>query len=49
MIPGNSGPIRELRGDEYRVFYDTDETAGQVTVRATRHKPPHKTTEDIFL
>jgi len=41
-------PVWELRVEEYRVFYDTDETAGQVTVRAIRHKPPHKTTEDIL-
>jgi len=41
-------PVWELRVDEYRVFYDTDETTRQVTVRAIRHKPPHKTTEDIL-
>ena len=41
-------PVWELRVDEYRVFYDTDETTDQVTVRAIRHKPPHKTTEDIL-
>ena len=40
-------PVWELRVDEYRVFYDIDETAGRVTVRAIRHKPPHRTTEDI--
>jgi len=41
-------PVWELRVDEYRVFYDTDETKNQVTVRAIRHKPPHKTIEDIL-
>ena len=41
-------PVWELRVNEYRVFYDVDETAGQVIVRAIRHKPPHKTTEEIL-
>jgi len=41
-------PVWELRINEYRVFYDIDETAGQVIVRAIRHKPPHKTTEEII-
>ena len=41
-------PVWELRIGEYRVFYDADEAAGRVTVRAIRHKPPHKKTEDIF-
>ena len=38
-------PAWELRVGEYRVFYDVDEPAGHVTIRAVRHKPPHKTTE----
>jgi mRNA-degrading endonuclease RelE of RelBE toxin-antitoxin system len=41
-------PVWELRVDEYRVFYDVDEAGGQVIVRAVRHKPPHKTTEEIL-
>lgn len=41
-------PVWELRVNEYRVFYDVDETAGQVVVRAVRRKPPHKTTEEIL-
>jgi len=41
-------PVWELRVGEYRVFYDVDEVAGRVTVRAIRHKPLHKTTEDIL-
>jgi mRNA-degrading endonuclease RelE of RelBE toxin-antitoxin system len=41
-------PIWELRINEYRIFYDADEIAGQVVVRAVRRKPPHKTTEDIL-
>ena len=40
-------PVWQLRVGEYRVFYDVDETALQVTIRAIRHKPPHKTTEEI--
>ena len=41
-------PVWELRINEYRVFYDVDETDGQVIVRAIRRKPPHKTTEEIL-
>ena len=41
-------PIWELRVGEYRVFYDVDDKAKHVMVRAVRHKPPHKTTEDIL-
>jgi mRNA-degrading endonuclease RelE of RelBE toxin-antitoxin system len=41
-------PIWELRVGEFRVFYDVDEEAGRVVVRAIRHKPPHKTTEEIL-
>lgn len=41
-------PIWQLRIGEYRVFYDVDEVASIVTVRAVRHKPPHKTTEEIL-
>jgi mRNA-degrading endonuclease RelE of RelBE toxin-antitoxin system len=41
-------PVWELRVGEYRVFYDVDEEASIVTIRAIRHKPPHKTTEDIL-
>jgi len=41
-------PIWELRVGEYRVFYDVDEIERIVYVRAVRHKPPHKTTEDIL-
>jgi mRNA-degrading endonuclease RelE of RelBE toxin-antitoxin system len=40
-------PVWELRLDEDRVFYDVDETEKTVKVRAVRHKPPHKTTEEI--
>jgi mRNA-degrading endonuclease RelE of RelBE toxin-antitoxin system len=40
-------PIWELRVGEYRVFYDVDEVAQTVYVRAVRRKEPHQTTEDI--
>lgn len=41
-------PVWELRIDEYRVFYDVDEAASLVIVRAIRHKPSHRTTEEIL-
>lgn len=41
-------PIWELSIGEYRVFYDVNEEALTVKVRAIRHKPPHKTTEEIL-
>ena len=41
-------PLWELRVGEYRVFYDVDEQAKRVFVRAVRHKPLHKTTEEIL-
>src|SRR6266699_1282802 len=41
-------PVWELRVGEYRVFYDVEEEASAVMVRAIRHKPPHKTTEEIL-
>jgi hypothetical protein len=41
-------PIWELRVGGYRVFYDVQERARLVTVRAIRLKPPHKTTEEIL-
>ena len=41
-------PVGELRIGEYRVFYDVDEGTSTVTIRLIRHKPPHKTTEEIL-
>jgi len=41
-------PVWELRIGEYRVFYDVDEGRRIATVRAVRHKPPHRTTEEIL-
>ena len=38
-------PVWELRIAQYRVFYDVDEASGEVTIRALRRKPPHKTTD----
>jgi mRNA-degrading endonuclease RelE of RelBE toxin-antitoxin system len=40
-------PVWQLSIGQFRVFYDVDETAAVVTIRAIRHKPPHKTTEEI--
>ena len=37
-----------LRIGEFRVFYDVNEAEARVMVRAIRHKPPHKTTEEIL-
>jgi hypothetical protein len=33
---------------EYHFFYDVDETALVVSLRAVRHKAPYKTTEEIL-
>ena len=41
-------PVWELRIGEYRAFYDVVEVEMRVIVRAIRHKPPHKTTEEIL-
>jgi len=41
-------PVWELSIGEYRVFYDTDELALVVNIHAIRHKPPHRTTEEIL-
>jgi mRNA-degrading endonuclease RelE of RelBE toxin-antitoxin system len=41
-------PIWQLRVGEYRVFYDVDDIERIVYVRAVRHKPPHRTTEEIL-
>jgi mRNA-degrading endonuclease RelE of RelBE toxin-antitoxin system len=40
-------PIWQLRIGEYRVFYDVDEAARTVYVRAVRLKEPDQRTEDI--
>lgn len=41
-------PVWQLRIAQFRVFYDVDEAAAVVTIRAIRHKPAHKTTEEIL-
>lgn len=41
-------PVWELRVGEYRVFYDVEVNTSIVIVRAIRHKPSHKTTEEIL-
>ena len=41
-------PVWELRIGEYRVFYDVEEVAARVIVRAIRRKPPHRTIEEIL-
>ena len=41
-------PIWELRIGEFRVFYDVDESAQIVFVRAVRRKPQDQTTEDVI-
>lgn len=41
-------PVWELRVGEYRVFYDVNEASALVMIRAIRHKPPHKRTEEIL-
>ena len=41
-------PIWQLRVGEFRVFYDVDEAAHRVHVRAIRRKPDHQHTEEIL-
>jgi len=42
------GPVWQLSVGEYRVFYDVIEGERLVVVRAVRHKPPHKETDDVL-
>ena len=42
------GDTRELKVDEYRVFFEIELGINNVVVKAIRHKPPHLTTEDIL-
>ena len=41
-------PLWELRVGAYRVLYDVDRSVMEVNVRAVRHKPPGKTTEEVL-
>ncbi len=40
-------PVWEIRVGDFRVFYDVDELAREVHVRAVRRKKQGQTTEDI--
>jgi hypothetical protein len=40
-------PVWELRVGDIRVFYDFDQSAGRVFVRAVRLKKPPQQTKDI--
>lgn len=42
------GETRELKVDEYRVFFEIETGKQNVVINAIRHKPPHMTTEDIL-
>jgi mRNA-degrading endonuclease RelE of RelBE toxin-antitoxin system len=41
-------PVWQLSVGDYRIFYDVDEVANTVFIRAVLEKPPHSTTEDIL-
>ena len=41
-------PLWQLSVGSFRVFYDVSEEEGRAYVRAVRHKPAHKTTEEIL-
>ena len=41
-------PLWELRVGEYRAFYDVDYVGSIVRVRSVRHKPPHKTIQELL-
>ena len=41
-------PVWGLRIGEYRVFYDINDKAKLVIVRAIRHKLPHKATGEVL-
>lgn len=43
----NEPPVWELRVQDWRIFYDVDDENKIVTIRAIRHKPRGKTTEEI--
>jgi mRNA-degrading endonuclease RelE of RelBE toxin-antitoxin system len=40
-------PVWELRVGSFRVFYDVDDSSGQINVRAVRRKDPSQRTQDI--
>lgn len=41
-------PVWELRIGEYRAFYDVDRESLTVIIRAIKHKPTDKITEEIL-
>jgi mRNA-degrading endonuclease RelE of RelBE toxin-antitoxin system len=41
-------PLWELRVGDFRIFYDVDEAAEVVYIRAIREKPPHAATESVL-
>ena len=41
-------PIWQLRIGAFRVFYDVNEEARRIDIRAIRKKPAHFTTEEIL-
>lgn len=41
-------PVWQLRVGVFRIFYDVDERARRVYVRAVRRKPAHLKTEEIL-
>ena len=41
-------PVWQLRVGMFRIFYDVDERARRVYVRAVRRKPAHLKTEEIL-
>ena len=47
-LRGRHAATYRLRVGDYRVFYDVDETAQLVFVRAIREKPPHATSEEVL-
>jgi len=43
-----SPPLWELRVGDFRVFYDIDDSAKVVDIRAVRRKPPGLTTGEVI-
>jgi mRNA-degrading endonuclease RelE of RelBE toxin-antitoxin system len=41
-------PLWEMRVEDFRIFYDVNESDQTVTVRAIRRKRPDQTTEDVL-
>ena len=41
-------PVWQLAAVPFRIFYDVDDAAKEVTINAVREKPPGTTTEEIL-